>query len=55
MARITEGDLNRMAYDAVPLEESVLVLVGDKRRILEQIEQLDLPEPVELTVTGEPK
>ncbi len=55
MARITDGDLNRMAYDAVPLEQSVLVLVGDKGVILKQIKGLDLPEPVELTVTGELK
>ena len=53
--RIAEGDLNRMAYDAVPLEQSVLVLVGDKGAILEQINDLDLPEPVELTVQGEVK
>jgi len=55
MARITDGDLNRLAYDAVPLEQSVLVLVGDKGRILEQIKELDLPEPIELTVAGESK
>jgi len=31
------------------------VLVGDKGRILEQIKELDLPEPIELTVAGESK
>jgi len=55
MAGVSHADLNRMAYDAVPLEQSVLVLVGDKGTILEQIEGLGLPKPIELTTTGERK
>lgn len=55
MAQIGSAELNRLAYDAIPLDQSVLVLVGDRGRILEQIKGLDLPEPVELTASGDPK
>ncbi len=55
VTRVTETDLNRLAYNAVPLEKCLLVLVGDKRQIIEQLKGLDLPEPVELTVTGDKK
>ena len=55
VTRVTETDLNRLAYNAVPLEKSLLVLVGDKGQIMEQLKGLDLPEPVELTVTGDVK
>ena len=44
-----------MAKDALPLEQGVLVLVGDRQTILDQIQGLGLPKPIELTVTGEPK
>jgi predicted Zn-dependent peptidase len=54
VAGITEKDLNGLARGAVPLEKGVLVLVGDKKSILPQLEGLDLPAPIELTVTGEP-
>lgn len=54
-AKLGESDLNRLASDALPLERAVLVLVGDKKRILEQIEGLDLPKPEEWTPTGEKK
>ena len=53
VARVTEADLNRLAYNAVPLEEGLLVLVGDKKLILEQLEPLELPTPIELTATGD--
>lgn len=53
-ARMTDADLNKLAHDAVPLERALLVLVGDKKQIMEQIRDLKLPAPVELTVTGEP-
>jgi predicted Zn-dependent peptidase len=52
---VGQGDLNALANAAVPLEQGVLVLVGDRQAILDQIKDLDLPQPVELTVTGEPK
>ena len=53
IARATDADLNRIAYDAVPLEQAVLILVGDKKKILPQLEGLDLPTPIELTASGE--
>ena len=52
---IDETHLNRLAYNAVPLEKSLLVLVGDKEVIIEQLEGLELPVPIELTVEGDPK
>jgi predicted Zn-dependent peptidase len=46
--------LNALAHDAIPLERGVLVLVGDKEVVLEQIKGLGLPEPVEVDARGEP-
>jgi predicted Zn-dependent peptidase len=54
IAAATEADLNGLAPAALPLDQALLVLVGDKATILEQIKDLDLPEPQELTVTGDP-
>lgn len=54
IAAATETDLNGLAPAALPLDQALLVLVGDKATILEQIKDLDLPEPEELTVTGDP-
>ncbi|MFQ5462310.1 MAG: M16 family metallopeptidase [Phycisphaerae bacterium] len=54
ISRIGESDLNRIAYDAVPLDHALLVLVGDKKRIMEQWAGLDLPKPIEWSVTGAP-
>ncbi len=57
MARMQEAaatDLNKLARPAIPMEQAVLVLVGDKKLILEQIKGMDLPTPVEMTVKGEP-
>ena len=54
VGRVSRDDLNGIASGAVPLEQSLLVLVGDKAQILPQFEGLDLPAPVELTVTGDP-
>lgn len=51
----TDADLNKLAGPAIPLEQAVLVLVGDKKTILEQLKGLDLPTPVELTVEGDVK
>ena len=52
VAGITASDLNRLAYRAVPLETGIVVLVGDKKLILEQLDGLDLPQPVELSADG---
>jgi predicted Zn-dependent peptidase len=54
VARMTEADLNLLAYNAVPLQQGLLVLVGDKKLILEQLSGLELPTPIELTITGLP-
>jgi zinc protease len=53
IAGVTQEDLNGIARQAVPLETGVLVLVGDKQSVLAQLEGLGLPEPIELTVTGD--
>jgi zinc protease len=47
--------LNALAPSAAPLDGGVLVLVGDKGLILEQIAGLGLPEPVEYTADGRPR
>ncbi len=56
-AKLTAADLNALvkpARDAMPLGRGVLVLVGDKKTILEQIGQAGLSEPVELDADGKP-
>ncbi len=55
MASIDEEELNALAGPAVLLEEALIVLVGDRSTILEQLDGLGLPEPEEWTVKGEPK
>jgi len=54
MGEATEATLNNTAKTAVRLDEGVLVLVGDKRTILPQLEGLGLQTPVEYTAAGEP-
>ncbi len=54
MAGVTAPDLNKLSRPAIPLESGVLVLVGDKRQIMEQIKSLDLPKPIEMSVDGVP-
>ena len=54
-SRVAAKQLNALAKDAVPLEQGVLVLVGDRQTILAQIQGLGLSKPIELTVLGEPK
>jgi predicted Zn-dependent peptidase len=49
----TTDELNKLASQAFPLEKGVLVLVGDKKLILDQIKDLGLPAPVEMNVRGE--
>ncbi|MCZ6683693.1 MAG: pitrilysin family protein [Planctomycetota bacterium] len=51
---VTKEALNKLAGPSIPLEQAVIVLVGDKKTILAQIADLGLPTPTELTVTGEP-
>ncbi|MCZ6683905.1 MAG: hypothetical protein O7B26_12055, partial [Planctomycetota bacterium] len=54
IGNVTEDALNKLAGPSIPLEQAVIVLVGDKKTILAQIADLGLPTPTELTVTGEP-
>ena len=54
IAKVTDADLNALVRDVVALERGLLVLVGDKTSILAQLEGLDLPTPIELTVTADP-
>ncbi|HMN41130.1 MAG TPA: pitrilysin family protein [Phycisphaerales bacterium] len=51
--KITAPELNAAGNASIPLERGVLVLVGDKTLILEQIKDLKLPPPVEYTPEGE--
>lgn len=51
--RAGEHELNALASDAIPLEHALLVLVGDKRTILPQIEGLGLPTPQERNARGD--
>ena len=54
MTAVSESDLNGLAKKAIPLEEALLVLVGDKKVIMKQLEGLGLPTPTELDVRGDP-
>lgn len=51
MQAATAPELNQLAQQAIPLQQGVLVLVGDKKVILEQIKDI-VPAPVELDVNG---
>lgn len=53
LGSISESDLNPLARPAIALENAVLVLVGDKKLISEQLKNLPLPAAVEMTVTGD--
>jgi predicted Zn-dependent peptidase len=54
MKRMTAGELNALADQAIPLQQGVLVLVGDRSMILDQIRDLGLPSAVEYTDEGTP-
>ncbi len=49
----TTEELNKVAGPALPFDRGVLVLVGDKKLILEQIKDLGLPAPIEVNIRGE--
>jgi zinc protease len=55
MKGVTAEELNGLAPKVLPIESGVLVLVGDKKLVLEQMKGLGLPEAVEYTVQAEPK
>jgi predicted Zn-dependent peptidase len=52
---ISAADLNAFSRAALPIDQGVLVLVGDKKLITSQIAELGLPAPVEVDVRGRPK
>jgi predicted Zn-dependent peptidase len=51
--KVKDSDLNAMGPEAIRLNSGVLVLVGDKKVILPQIESL-VPTPVEVDIRGRP-
>jgi zinc protease len=51
---VSASDLNLLAREALPLERGVLVLVGDKKSILEQVAAIKLHVDGELDVEGNP-
>jgi len=53
MQSATTAELNKITGPALPLENGVLVLVGDKKKILEQIKDLGLAAPIEVNVRGD--
>ncbi|WP_102125014.1 M16 family metallopeptidase [Deinococcus planocerae] len=48
LSRFGTADLNRLAPAALPYEQGVLVLVGDRAKIVPQLQGLNLPAPVEV-------
>ena len=55
MEKTSAAVLNAQAKTAVPLDRSVLVLVGDKATILPQLKEAGLPAPIEVDTWGAPK
>jgi predicted Zn-dependent peptidase len=53
--KVSAGDLNTAGRASIPLDKGVLVLVGDKKLILDQIKDLKLPTPMEYTPEGDNK
>ena len=53
MQAASTDELNKIAGPGIPLDNGVLVLVGDKKKILEQIKDLGLPAPIEVNVRGD--
>jgi predicted Zn-dependent peptidase len=55
MGGVKGADLNGAAKSGVRVDQGVLVLVGDKKLILDQIKDLGLPTPTEVGADGTPK
>lgn len=55
METTTAAALNAQANTALPMDRSVLVLVGDRATLLPQIKEAGLPAPVEVDTWGEKK
>ena len=54
MQRGTVADLNRLAQQGIAFDRAVIVLVGDRGQIVEQIKDLPLPPPKFLNPDGTP-
>jgi hypothetical protein len=54
IGRVDEKELNETANAAIQMNHAVLVLVGDKATILEQIKGQRLPDPEFYSLDGEP-
>lgn len=52
MQSVGAAQLNTLGSSAIPLEKGVVVLVGDKKTVLEQIKDLNLPPPIEVDIYG---
>ncbi|MEW6743496.1 MAG: pitrilysin family protein [Planctomycetota bacterium] len=50
MAAVSEKNLNSLAARSIPVDRALLVLMGDKAAILEQVKSLNLPAPQEVMV-----
>ena len=55
LEQLDQAKMNALASEAVQLDHYCLLLIGDKKLILEQIAPLGLPKPVELDVKGQRK
>ncbi len=52
--KITEVELNALTSKAIQFERALIVLVGNRKLIEEQLKGIELPAPEELTVGGDP-
>jgi len=52
MQSVSAGELNKLAKPAIPYDNGVVVLVGDKKTVLEETKDI-LPPPVEVNARGE--
>ncbi|MBI3834634.1 MAG: insulinase family protein, partial [Planctomycetes bacterium] len=52
MQSVSAGELNKLAKPALPYDNGVVILVGNKKTVLEEIKDI-LPTPVELNVRGD--
>lgn len=53
IAAVTAEQMNGLAKDAIPLDQALLVLVGDRGLITKQLEGLGLPTPELLDAAGD--
>lgn len=51
---VTKDEIHKAALDYVQPDESIILVVGDKKEILQQIKNLGIGEPIELDIYGNP-